>query len=61
MKEEAKTIKQDLTCTRCHEVQETYSAIVYSQGDRVCLDCKKITQPDDNRAFDRDMNQRLYR
>jgi len=51
-------IKRDLTCTRCNEVSETYSEIVYSQGSRVCLDCKKETLPDDKRAFDRDMNLR---
>ena len=42
----------------CKEVKETYSEIVYSQGDRVCLDCKKITQTSDNSAFDRDMSLR---
>ena len=45
----------NLTCTKCGETKETYSEIVYSQGDRVCKDCKKITQESDNRAFDRDM------
>jgi len=45
-------IKKHLTCTLCGTTKETYSEIVYSQGDRVCLDCKKITQPADNLAFD---------
>ena len=47
--------KKHLTCTMCGITKETYSEIVYSQGDRVCLDCKKITQEADNRAFNRDM------
>ena len=50
-----------LRCTRCKEVQETYSEIVYSQGDKVCLDCKKETQADDDRAFDSDMNRKIIR
>jgi hypothetical protein len=45
-------LKEKLTCTRCNKVSETYCGIVYSQGDRVCLECKKETQQDDNRAFD---------
>jgi hypothetical protein len=51
--------KVHLTCTLCNEIKEQYSAIVYSQGDRVCVDCKEITQLSDNIAFDRDMNERL--
>ena len=47
--------KKELTCTRCWEVQETYSEIVYSQGKRVCLECKKETLESDKRAFDRDI------
>lgn len=46
--------KKELTCTMCDETKETFSEIVYSQGSRVCLDCKKITQQSDNAAFDRD-------
>lgn len=53
-------MKQELTCTRCQETKETYAEIVYSQGSKVCLDCKKITQPSDNRAFDRDMALREH-
>lgn len=49
---------RNLTCTMCGEVQELYVEIVYSQGTRVCLDCKKVTLEDDKRAFDRDMNLR---
>ena len=52
-------LKKDLTCTRCNETKETYSEIVYSQGDRVCIDCKNITQADDNRAFDRYMDSKI--
>lgn len=47
------SIKEDLTCTRCGKVSETYSGIVYSQGDRVCIECKKQTQQADNYAYDR--------
>ena len=53
-------LKKDLTCTRCNETKETYSEIVYSQGDRVCIDCKKITQPDDNRAYDMYINSKRH-
>ena len=53
-------LEKDLTCTMCHERKETYSEIVYSQGSRVCLECKKNTQASDNRAFDRDMALRAY-
>ena len=56
---EKKRLMLELTCTRCNEEQDTYGEIVYSQGNRVCLKCKKITQPDDNRAFDSYM--RVYR
>ena len=48
------------TCSRCSTTVETFSEIVYSQGDRVCLDCKKETLEDDKRAFDRDMNLRRF-
>ena len=48
-------LEEDLTCTMCKERKERYTDIVYSQGDKVCLDCKNITQPADNAAFDRDM------
>jgi|GEM_PF-4270542 len=46
---------KELTCSRCGQVQETYSDIVYSQGKRVCLECKEETLESDKRAFDRDM------
>lgn len=49
-----------LTCTMCHTVKEMHCQIVYSQGDRVCLDCKKITLAGDNRAFDNYINSRSY-
>jgi len=42
-----------LTCTKCGELQGTHSEIVYSQGDLVCLDCKKENQQSDNNAYDR--------
>ncbi len=54
-------MKISLTCTRCNQLKEMYCQIVYSQGSRVCTDCKKETQADDNRAFDRFMNTRLHR
>lgn len=50
--------EKERTCTLCSKVTETYSEIVYSQGDRVCLDCKKVTQEIDNSAFDRYMELR---
>lgn len=53
-----KDLDKDLTCTMCKERKETYSEIVYSQGDRVCLDCKKITQQVDNAVFDSAMRLR---
>ncbi len=43
---------KELTCTMCNEVQQTFSEIVYSTGDRVCLSCKKDTQSSDNKSFD---------
>jgi len=54
-------IRKDLTCSRCHEVQETYSEIVYSQGYKVCLECKKGSQRGDNWSFDIYMNSRIIR
>jgi hypothetical protein len=48
-------LKKELTCTRCEKVVETYSEIVYSQGSKVCFECKKVSQASDNAAFDRDM------
>jgi len=52
------SITKDLTCTRCGKVKQTYSELVYSQGDKVCTDCKEETQKSDDRAFDRDMASR---
>ena len=52
------TSEEFRTCSRCGEVVETYSEIEYSQGDRVCRDCKKETLESDKRAFDRDMRYR---
>lgn len=48
-----------LTCTKCGEVKEQYSSIVYSQGNRVCLDCKEENKEADKYAFDRDMRCRI--
>jgi hypothetical protein len=45
-------IKDPLVCTRCGAKKEMYCHIVYSQGSRVCLDCKQITLESDKRAFD---------
>jgi hypothetical protein len=47
-----------LTCTICRVKQELYCRIVYSQGERVCIDCKKETEISDKAAFDRFQNQR---
>ena len=44
---------KNLICTRCGETKVTYSELVYSQGDLVCEDCKKIAQKDDDAAYDR--------
>jgi len=52
--------KLKLTCTRCETTVETYSEIVYSQGDRVCIGCKKETLAGDKYAFDRDMGLRRF-
>jgi hypothetical protein len=51
-------IKSDLTCTRCGEIKETYSEIVYSQGNKVCLDCKEELKVSDKHVFDMDMRLR---
>lgn len=53
-------IKKDLTCSRCLKTVENYSRIVYSQGDKVCTECKNDTLPGDKRAFDRDMAMRIF-
>ena len=53
------SIKKDLTCTMCGDVKETYSEIVYSQSDRVCVDCKEETIEGDKFGFDRDMSRRI--
>ena len=45
--------KKNLICTRCGETKGTYSELVYSQGNLVCEDCKKIAQKDDDAAYDR--------
>lgn len=54
-------LRKSLTCTLCKDVKEHHCQIVYSQGNRVCTDCKKITQGADDRVFDSFMNRRLYR
>jgi NAD-dependent SIR2 family protein deacetylase len=38
-------------CSMCHK-RVFWSEIEYSQGEKVCPDCKKITLPADKRAFD---------
>lgn len=40
------------TCTMCGKIVETFSEIVYSQGELVCLECKTITSPIDKIAYD---------
>ena len=47
-------------CSQCGKEKETSSEIVYSQGKKVCIDCKQVNQGSDNRAFDRDMGHRIY-
>ena len=47
-----------LMCTRCKVEQKHFCEIVYSQGEKVCLECKKETLESDKRAFDRDMRFR---
>jgi len=42
----------ELTCTKCGERQKFHCLIVYSQGLRVCLECKKENQASDDRAYD---------
>lgn len=44
----------------CKTVVQTFSEIVYSQGDKVCFECKKLTQQSDNHEFDRDMDYRRF-
>jgi len=46
---------KNLTCTQCGTVEECFSSIVYSQGERVCLICKDKNKESDNHAFDIDM------
>ena len=47
-----------LTCTQCGAVKEHYSDMKYSQGRRVCTDCKKSNKGSDDRAYDRYMETR---
>ena len=56
----SKEIDENLRCTLCRKVYATHCRLVYSQGRLVCLECKKETQADDNRYFDRDMDLRKY-
>ena len=42
-----------LTCTRCGTVQIYHTHIVYSTGDRVCIDCKKESEESDRKKYDR--------
>ena len=56
----SKEIDETLRCTLCRKVYETHCRLVYSRGRLVCLECKKVTQAGDNRAFDRDMDLRKY-
>ncbi len=41
-----------LTCSQCGEVKKQYSALVFSQGDLVCLSCKEKNRKIDNGAYD---------
>lgn len=47
---------KELICSRCKKEVQTYSEIVYSQGDRVCEECKEETLQSDKNAFDRYMH-----
>lgn len=47
-----------LTCTKCRVIKQTYSEIVYSQGNRVCWDCEEENMESDKSAFDIDMGLR---
>jgi hypothetical protein len=51
-------LTNDLTCTMCNVKQDHFCEIVYSQGKKVCLDCKNKNLESDNRAFDLDMSFR---
>lgn len=50
-------LKKILTCVLCGNLQQTFSEVTYSQGRKVCLDCKDLTKESDKRAFDRDMTR----
>jgi len=49
---------KDLKCTQCEITKEYLYEIVYSQGNKVCLECKKNNEQSDKKAFDRDMSFR---
>lgn len=46
---------KELTCSKYGEMKDTFSEIVESQGQRVCLSCKEENKESDKRAFDRDI------
>ncbi len=52
------SVNERLRCTICKAVKQTYSEIVYSEGDRVCTECKKTTLESDKMSFDYYMNSR---
>lgn len=49
---------EDFTCTICKKIVLYYCDIHYSQGEKVCEDCKKNNEQSDKKAFDRDMSFR---
>jgi len=49
--------KWEEKCTMCGKLVHC-STIEYSQGSKVCRECKMITQPADNAAYDRWVNSR---
>jgi hypothetical protein len=45
-----------LKCQQCGEWEETFAAITYSHGTRVCRKCKKNNVTSDKAAYDRYIN-----
>jgi hypothetical protein len=50
---------KDLKCTQCGSIKKYYSEIVYSQGNKVCTDCKELNRESDNKAYDRFITSRF--
>lgn len=57
LKSKNKNIKDEfLKCQQCGEYEETFAAITYSQGTRVCRKCKNNNETSDKAAYDRYIN-----